>query len=87
MALGFLRWSDVDYSAFNTSVDCRFEKALHDCCPVGCYGSALAMDLNMTSNFLGYPGGAVAGGGVTATGVLVLLRPQKGDFGASGAAR
>ena len=27
------------------------------------------------------------GGGVTATGVLVLLRPQKGDFGASADAR
>ena len=53
---GFLRWSDVDYPALNTYVDCRFEKALHDCCPAGCNGSALAMDLNMTSNFLGYLG-------------------------------
>ena len=29
----FLRWSDVGYNAINSYVDCRFEKALNDCCP------------------------------------------------------
>ena len=42
----FLRWSDVGYNAINSYVDCRFEKALNDCCPAAC------VDLNMKQNVI-----------------------------------